>query len=72
MLTRRLTRLSTFIHGLSRRQPQDLQEIIREKRYPPILREAALRWLIHFAPLSVTQGAPFPERRRSVRRFYGV
>ena len=72
MLTRRLTRLLTFVHGLSRQQPQALQDIVREKRYPPLLREAALRWLVHSAPPSVTQGAPFAQRRRYVRRFYGV
>jgi len=72
MLTKRLTRLITFIQGLSRQQPQALQEIVREKRYPPLLREAALRWLVHSAPLTVTQGAPFAQRRRHVRRFYGV
>lgn len=72
MLTRRLTRLITFVHGLSRQQPEELQGIVREKRYPPLLREAALRWLVHSAPLSVTHGAPFAQRRRYVRRFYGV
>ena len=72
MLTKRLTRLITLIQGLSRQHPQALQEIVREKRYPPLLREAALRWLVHSAPLSVTQGAPFAQRRRCVRRFYGV
>ena len=72
MLTKRLTRLITFIHGLSHRKPQELQSIVRERRYPPLLREAALRWLVHTAPLAVTRGAPFPERRRNVRQFYGV
>lgn len=72
MLTRRLTRLITFVHGLSRQQPEQLQYIVREKRFPPLLREAALRWLVHSAPLSVTHGAPFAQRRRYVRRFYGV
>ena len=42
MLTRRLTRLLTFVHGLYRQQPQALQDIVREKRYPPLLREAAM------------------------------
>ena len=72
MLTKRLTRLMAFIQGLSHQQPQELREIVGEKRYPPLLREAALRWLMHSAPLSVTQGAPFAQRRRYVRRYYGV
>ena len=72
MLTKRLTRLMAFIQGLSNQQPPELREIVGEKRYPPLMREAALRWLVHSAPLSVTQGAPFAERRRYVRRYYGV
>jgi hypothetical protein len=72
MLTRRLTRLITFAQGLSRQPPQALQAIVREKRYPPLLREAALRWLVHAAPLAVTRGAPFAQRRRYVRQFYEV
>jgi hypothetical protein len=72
MLTKRLTRLSTYIRGLSRQRPDSLTDIVREKRYPPLLREAALRWLVYTAPLAVTQGAPFAQRRRNVRRHYGV
>ena len=72
MLTRRLTRLITLVHGLYRQPPQELTEIVRDKRYPLLFREAALRCLVHSAPISVTKGAPFAERRRYVRRFYGV
>jgi hypothetical protein len=72
MLTRRPTRLITLVYGLSRQPTQELTGIVRDKRYPLLFREAALRCLVHSAPISVTMGAPFAERRRHVRRFYGV
>ena len=38
----------------------------------PLLRLAALRWLIYWAPLDVTKGAPYLAKRRLVRLHYGV
>ena len=72
MLTRRLTRLLTFQHGLAATTPEVLKAVAQEKRYPLLMREAAIRWLVHWAPLAVTQGAPFSVRRRHVRQHYGV
>jgi hypothetical protein len=70
MLTRRLTRLITLVYGLPCQPTQELTGIVRDKRYPPLLRKAALRCLVHSSPLSVTKGASFAERRRCARRFY--
>ena len=72
MLSHRANRLGTFIFGLAKTPTEALRAIVQEKRYPVLMREAALRWLIHWAPVSVTLGAPFAVRRRYVRRFYGV
>jgi hypothetical protein len=72
MLTKRLQRLSEFIQGLRTLPSLELKSIVCERRYPVLLREAALRWLVHLAPTEVTHGAPFAERRRLVRRHHGV
>lgn len=40
--------------------------------YPPQYRVAALRHLVCAAPLSVTGGRPYAERRRRVRKHYGI
>jgi hypothetical protein len=50
-----------------------LVQIIRsQKRYSTHYRAAALRNLVGGAPLSVTAGRPFAERRRRVRRHYDL
>ncbi len=72
MLTHRLNRLANLITGLRRYAIDELVPIVRENRYPPLLRLAALRQLIHLAPLDITKGAPYCTRRRYVRRHYGV
>ena len=72
MLTHRLNRLINLLNGLRRCSIDDLVAIVRERRHPPLLRIAALRWLIHLSPLDVTKGAPYCTRRRSVRQHYGV
>lgn len=72
MLTHRLNRLINLLTGLRRYSIEDLVPIVRERRYPPLLRIAALRRLIHLSPLDVTKGAPYCTRRRSVRQHYGV
>lgn len=72
MWTRRLTRLNTFLQGLLKSPSAVLEAIVREKRYPLLMREAALRCLVWRAPLAVTKGAPFPARRRHVRQHHGV
>jgi hypothetical protein len=40
--------------------------------YNPRVRAAALRQLVARAPIEVTLGRPFPERRRLVRTHYGI
>ncbi|MBY0365419.1 hypothetical protein [Roseateles aquatilis] len=72
MATDRLTRLLRLLAGLRRRSTEELLPILRERRHPPLLRVAALRWLVHLAPLDVTQGRSYAARRRLVRRHYGV
>lgn len=70
--TRRRTRFMSFMLGLREYSVEQLVSIIREKRYPELMRIAALRWLIGAAPLDVTQGATYWTRRRYVRQHYGV
>ena len=72
MLTHRNHRFAVLVTGLRRYTTEQLVAMVREQRYPPLLRAAALRWLIHWAPLEVTKGAPYLQSRRSVRHHYGV
>lgn len=72
MLTRRLNRLTTFVHGLRSAPTPSLVSLVADKRYPVLMREAALRWLVWCAPIAVTKGAPFAARRRFVRHYYGI
>ena len=72
MLTHRLNHLATLMTGLRRYTIHELVPIVRENRYPPLLRIAALRQLIHLAPLDITKGAPYRTRRRYVRQHYHV
>lgn len=41
-------------------------------QYPPALRAAALRSLVSKAPLAITKGLPYAQRRRLCRLHYGV
>lgn len=68
MLTHRLNRLVVLLTGMRRYSTEQLLAVMREHRYPPLLRVAALRWLIHCAPLDITKGAPYLQRRRYVRQ----
>lgn len=54
--------------------PQDeLVRIARSKQlYSTHYRAAALRHLVVEAPLAVTGGLPFAQRRRRVRAHYGI
>jgi hypothetical protein len=54
--------------------PRDLLLLIvkANERFSPQHRAAALRHVVMDAPLSVTGGGPFAERRRRVRRHYGI
>ena len=72
MLTHRRNRLLVLLTGLRKYSVDQLLEILRERRYPPLLRIAALRWLIHWAPQDITAGASYWRRRRCVRQHYGV
>lgn len=72
MLTHRLHRLLVLSTGLRDCGIEQRLAMIRERRYPPLLRVAAPRCLVHWAPLDVTRDAPYPQRRRHVRRHYGV
>lgn len=49
-----------------------LRVVKSKKRYSPHYRAAALRHLVCAAPLSVTEDRPFAERRRRVRKHYGI
>lgn len=72
MPTHRLRRFLNLLAGLRRCTVPDLIPIVRERRHSVLLRVAALRWLIHLAPLEVTQGRCYLARRRLVRQHYGV
>ncbi|WP_128003402.1 MULTISPECIES: hypothetical protein [Piscinibacter] len=72
MLTHRLNRLLVLLTGMRNYKPQQLIAVLQDRRYPPLLRVAALRWLIHWAPLEVTKGACYAQRRRAVRLHYSV
>lgn len=53
--------------------PHHLVRVIRSKQsYSPFFRAAVLRNLVYSAPVEVTQGRPYIERRRLVRAYYGV
>ena len=72
MLTHRRNRFLVLLTGLRNHSVEQLLQILREQRYPPLLRLAALRWLIHWAPLEVIVGSPYSARRRCVRQHYRV
>jgi hypothetical protein len=72
IITRRRTRFMNFMLGLRTFSVDQLVSVVRDKRYPQLLRIAALRWLIGAAPLEVTHGATYWTRRRHVRQHYGV
>lgn len=53
--------------------PHHMVRVIRSKeQYSPIFRAAVLRNLVCSAPVDVTQGRCYCERRRLVRAYYGV
>ena len=54
------------------RTEQLMYVLSRPDRYSPLFRSAALRNLVASAPLTVTQGRSYLERRRLVRCHYGV
>jgi hypothetical protein len=69
----RILRLGMQIHLLRGLPNDQLVKIVRAKhRYSTHYRTAALRCLVGAAPLAVTGGRPFAERRRRVRRHFGV
>lgn len=51
---------------------EQLIAILSETRQVPLVRVAALRWLIGAAPIEVTRGAPYLTRRRYVRQHFHV
>ena len=52
--------------------PAELCVIVRERRHSLLMRVGALRNLIGSADLSITHGRCYLERRRLVRKHYGV
>ena len=72
MLTHRCNRFMVLLTGLRHYTTEQLLAVMQDRRYPPLMRVAALRWLIHWAPLDITKGAPYLQRRRYVRQHRGV
>jgi microcystin degradation protein MlrC len=69
----RILRFSMQMFHLYGLPPDELVRIVKSKRrYSAHYRAAALRHLVMDAPLSVTNGRPFAERRRRVRQHYGI
>lgn len=66
----KFARLVNATHGL----PESvLVTIVKASDlHSPSYRAAALRHLVACSPISVTLGLPFAQRRRLVRRHYGV
>jgi len=57
---------------LVRCRHEALREIVADKRNRLTFRAAALRVLVGWAPLELTQGLPFPARRRLVRAHHKI
>ena len=73
MNRQRIFRFGLMIWQTGGLSPEQLLRIVKSKRrYSPHFRAAALRRLVLEAPLSVTCGKPFAERRRRVRQHYSV
>jgi hypothetical protein len=69
----RILRFSMQIFHLYGLSQDELVRIVKSKRlYSAQYRAAALRHLVVDAPLSVTGGQPFAQRRRRVRAHYGI
>jgi hypothetical protein len=69
----RILRFGLMIYQTNGLPHEALVHIVRaKKRYSTHCRAAARRHLVIDAPLSVTGGQPFAERRRRVRRHYNI
>lgn len=56
----------------SRLEPAELVAIARDRRATPLWRLAALRQVMHDAPLEVTRGHCYLVRKRLVREHYHI
>lgn len=73
MNRQRIIRFSRLVHETYRYPREVLLEMVKAKDcYSPQWRAAALRHLVAYAPLEVTEGRPFAESRRRVRKHYGI
>jgi hypothetical protein len=73
MNRQRMLRFALQVYHTSFLSHDALIGVVKAKRrYSTHYRAAALRHVVMNAPLSVTGGRPFAERRRLVRRHYGV
>jgi hypothetical protein len=69
----RILRLSMTLYHLRGLSDDQLLRIVKStSRYSTHYRVAALRHLVASAPLAVTGGQPFAERRLRVKRHYGI
>lgn len=60
------------IRATRRLREEELVRIAADKGYSLSVRSAALRNLVTLAPVEVTLGRPFAQRRRLVREHYGI
>jgi hypothetical protein len=73
MNRQRVLRFALQVYRTSFLSHDALIDVVKAKRlYSTHYRAAALRHVVLNAPLSVTGGRSFAERRRLVRRHYGI
>lgn len=73
MNRRRIVCFAMLLHATNGLPQERLLGIVKARKgYSPHYRATDLRHLVSNAPLAVTRGRPFAERRRRVRRHYGV
>jgi hypothetical protein len=73
MNSKRRRRFSYMVYEIRCCSHKALIAIVQARsHYSPLYRTAALRHLVLDAPLEVTGGRPFAERRRRVRQHYGI
>lgn len=73
MFNRNIAHFARLVHATYGLPTAILLSIVKSPdRFTVRYRVAALRHLVCEAPLSVTHGLPYAQRRRLVRRHYGI
>ena len=73
MNNRRIIRFISMVHATYQLTREQQIAIVRARgHYTALYRAAALRHIVETAPLEVTGSWVFADRRRRVRRHYGI